>query len=235
MLDKIKDILKNINLLYVGNSSEKQLSIITLLQLLCENVHITYALDDAMRQCKLLDPEIVVIDIEMLEFDGVGFIQRLRQKNAKSAVIVLTDNLYDTAALQGYVQQILVKPFDSEALVAGLKASAEHLIEQECLDFPVNKRLFFDSTNSMLMLNEQTIHLTPKEKKLLELLSRNRQRIVTYNEIEHYVWKDQSMSMGSLKSIVNKIRTKIGMSDIIRNYSNEGYKLTQDMEIDKTL
>ncbi len=229
MIDQIKMILRNVNLLYIEGESDKQFSVRTLLQLLCENVYITHDLTDAMQQCNRIKPEIVVIDVGTSEFDGVAFIKTLRESNRACALLVLSNTLLELAALKGLVQQTLVKPFESAAFVSGLQACAEHLVEHEYLNFPFRKPLYFDDVFGVLYLNGEHVHLTPKEKKLIKLLYKNRHRTVTYSEIENYVWEDQSMSMGSLKSIVNKIRTKAGYSNMIRNYSNEGYKLTMDV------
>ncbi len=56
---------------------------------------------------------------------------------------------------------------------------------------------------------------------------KNRDRIVTYAEIEHEVWDDEHMSLNSLRTNIGFLRKKIPFN-AIGNISNMGYKLKID-------
>lgn len=57
-----------------------------------------------------------------------------------------------------------------------------------------------------------------------ELLLQNKHRIVTYDELQDYVWQDQVMTDSALKSLVKSLRQKLPKEYIV-NLSGVGYKL----------
>ena len=68
------------------------------------------------------------------------------------------------------------------------------------------------------------IKFTATELKLLEFLLEKRDTIVTSQEIKSYVWESEDATDGALKSLVNKVRVKIGKNSI-KNQSGLGYKI----------
>ena len=60
--------------------------------------------------------------------------------------------------------------------------------------------------------------------KVVELLIKNKNRYVSYEEIENYVWSDSVMTKDALKTLVKNIKIKIS-KDLILNLTNSGYKI----------
>ena len=58
----------------------------------------------------------------------------------------------------------------------------------------------------------------------MNILVENRTRVVTYEEIEQYVWENEYMSLNSLRTTIGFLRKKIPFN-CIKNVSNLGYKL----------
>ena len=82
----------------------------------------------------------------------------------------------------------------------------------------------FDIFNKNLLINEEIIKLRTKEILFLELLIKNKNRYVSYEEIENYVWSDSVMTKDALKTLVKNIKIKIS-KDLILNLTNSGYKI----------
>ncbi|MAD43135.1 MAG: hypothetical protein CL623_12190 [Arcobacter sp.] len=78
--------------------------------------------------------------------------------------------------------------------------------------------------NHTLVNDGGMIKLRTKELDFLVLLLKNKNRYVTYTEIENYVWLDSSMSKDALKTLVKNIKTKIP-KELILNLSGTGYKI----------
>lgn len=66
--------------------------------------------------------------------------------------------------------------------------------------------------------------MSKKELLFLTLLVKNREKIVTYAQIEREVWDDEYMSLNSLRTNIGFLRKKIPYN-IISNVSNMGYRL----------
>ncbi|NLC27741.1 MAG: helix-turn-helix domain-containing protein, partial [Campylobacteraceae bacterium] len=58
----------------------------------------------------------------------------------------------------------------------------------------------------------------------LEFLLLNTRRVVTYEELQQKVWKDDIMTDSALRSLVRNLRKKLP-SDFIDNLSGIGYKI----------
>ena len=96
-------------------------------------------------------------------------------------------------------------------------------------------KIVFDPLNSLLIHNDKQIELTTKENKLLMHLIQNDNRIVSYDEIESYVWDNMYVTRNTLTSIISNIRKKADNINLIKNYSNQGYKIVTENILMKVL
>lgn len=75
-----------------------------------------------------------------------------------------------------------------------------------------------------LYFKDEIVNLRKRDKDFLLLLHENRHRVLTYDLIEEYIWKDKSMSMSALKTFIKELRQRLPV-DFIVNVPQEGYKL----------
>ena len=78
--------------------------------------------------------------------------------------------------------------------------------------------------NLSLVHNNELIKLRTKEVDFLYLLLKNKDRFVTYIEIENFVWCNDVMTKDALKTLVKNLKKKIP-SDLIINLNGTGYKI----------
>ena len=192
-------------------------------RLICEHISLS-DFEKAMEVYMKIRPSIILVHVLAETRKVTEFIKNIRRLNSKCTIIVLTsealqDELNDI--LGDDIQKLLAHPITFEELVVTM----ENVIDYDNLYYYITKTLLFEPNKSSLVLEEKHIKLTPKETKLLSLLLQNRDRIVSYAEIENYVWKDKSMSRNTLTSIVGNIRKKSGLAEIIKNYSDQGYQI----------
>lgn len=96
----------------------------------------------------------------------------------------------------------------------------------------MNTLYFIDETtryepfnSSFVHTNKHTTKLTTKENKLLTYLFENKDKIVSYDEIEDYIWGDMELHRNTLTSMISNIKKKAKNRMFIKNYSNQGYKI----------
>jgi len=84
----------------------------------------------------------------------------------------------------------------------------------------------FDLFNEIVFetVTRKKIDLTKKELALLLLLVKNKRLVLSKTVIEEYVWEFQSVSESAVKTLVKKLRNKIG-ADVIVTHSNTGYSI----------
>ncbi len=88
-----------------------------------------------------------------------------------------------------------------------------------------NNGIYFDEYRDQFFKSGGVrIDFTRLEKLFLKLLISRKNDIVDYDTIKEVVWKGKSMSVYTMRNIVNKIRQKT-YYEIIRNHSNKGYTI----------
>jgi DNA-binding response OmpR family regulator len=88
----------------------------------------------------------------------------------------------------------------------------------------INESVIYDIFNKTLFVEDLMVKLTKNEQLLLHLLAKNRQRAISYEEIESTIWAYEGMSMDALRSLVRMLRKKLG-GNFVENVSGIGYRL----------
>ena len=223
----LKNINKNIKILYVEDDEIARENGIEYLQNFFEQI---YEASDAIKALQLYEkyqPDIIITDIQMPKLNGLEFVKRIRQKDKKTQIIIITafcDKDYLLKAIELGLVKYLVKPVCEKEFEEALFLCVNSLQNNESNIIKLDENSYFDIFNKNLLINEEIIKLRTKEILFLELLIKNKNRYVSYEEIENYVWENSVMTKDALKTLVKNIKTKIP-KDLILNLSNSGYKI----------
>lgn len=82
----------------------------------------------------------------------------------------------------------------------------------------------YDAHTQQLTIDNQVVKLPRKEGMLLEMLIRHKGRIVTTEEIYWHLWGEDEVSESAFKSVLSRLRSKVGKSTI-RSHSGVGYSI----------
>ena len=154
-------------------------------------IDIAYDGEDGLHLITTIPYDAAVIDIMLPKLDGLNLIDRMRQQNITTPVIVLSakGSLDDRIrGLQAGGDDYLVKPFAFSELAARIQA----LIRRSgCNAEPTGLsvgNLRIDLKRRKVFHGETEIELQPKEFALLEYLMRNSGRVVSKTMIMEHVW-----------------------------------------------
>lgn len=167
-------------------------------------------------------PDIVISDIEMPYKNGIELIQLIRKNDINTIIIMVTaysneEYLLDLINLN--VNHYILKPINSDNLLTGIiKGLGDKLTKN--IFFSID--CYFDIQQYKLFYNNEEIILRKREIEFLILLHDN--KILNYEQIEEYIWKDKSMSMSALKTFIKELRQKLPI-ELIQNVPQTGYKL----------
>jgi two-component system, OmpR family, KDP operon response regulator KdpE len=147
------------------------------------------ALDLAARK----HPDVVVLDLGLPGIDGVDVIRGLRGWSQVPIVVLsVRDAEGDkVAALDAGADDYVTKPFGMDELLARLRAAlrrtapAEEEALVETVDFTI------DLTAKKVRRDGEEVRLTPTEWHLVEVLVRNRGRLVAQRQLLQEVWGPQ--------------------------------------------
>lgn len=220
----------NITLLYVEDDTKSRSHYANGFRFLFEKV---YEADDVARATTLYQehrPDILLVDINLPDGDGLAFIQTLRDEKSSSLIIVLSayshrDQLFRAIELNLF--KYLVKPIKNSELLLVLQAAIKKIYSARC-DLSivhVSDTIIWNKEAYTLEYNRQSITLSSHENRFVELLLSNSQRIFSLEEIEYFVWRDnENPSTQAIKNLINRLRKKLPKS-LIKNHYGIGYQI----------
>lgn len=176
---------------------------------------------------KKYHPDIILTDINMPKMDGITLAKKIRATDKTTKIIISTafsDKNYLLEAIELQLEKYIIKPLTSRNLLPALTKAIEGLEEKKDIKFYLDDNFYFDSKTSLFYLDDEEMEMTKKELLFLKLLVLNENRVVSYEEIEQFVWEEEYMSLNSLRTTIGFLRKKIPFN-CIKNISNMGYKL----------
>lgn len=207
------DIIRKNAQMYLGN--------------VCKKVWLAKDGLEALEVYEDYNPDIIISDIKMPRLSGLDMASKIRKTDKMTPIILataFTDTTYLLRAVELQLVKYLVKPITSKKLHEALSLANEHLSQDALSNIQLNGNATYDTLNKTLVIHNEVIKLTKNELLLLDILVKHTRRVVTYNEIEKYIWFDGLMSMDTLRSLMRSLRKKL--QDIkIENVSGVGYRL----------
>ncbi|MEU3271687.1 response regulator [Saccharomonospora sp. NPDC006951] len=137
-------------------------------------------------------PDVVVLDLGLPDMDGTDVINGLRGWT-QVPIIVLSardDSTDKVHALDAGADDYVTKPFGMDELLARLRAAVRRsgVSTSESDAVVETPSLLIDLAAKKAKRDGGEVHLTKTEWRLLELLVRNRGRLVTQKQLLHEVW-----------------------------------------------
>jgi two-component system KDP operon response regulator KdpE len=159
-----------------------------------------------------LQPDLILTDLAMPVADGFELIASVR-KTSDTPIIVLSVRGSDSEKIRALdigADDFVVKPFSMPELLARLRAHLRRIAPAApaaVLRFP---ELTIDVERRLVTQGGRSIHLTPTEFALLELLARNAGKPVLFDDIIASVWKSApATSTDTVRVHVSSLRKKI--------------------------
>jgi two-component system KDP operon response regulator KdpE len=157
-------------------------------------------------------PDLVILDLGLPDMDGVDVARGIR---AWSTVPIIVLSARDAervkvAALDAGADDYVTKPFGMDELLARLRAALRRAAPAgeepvvETADFTV------DLGAKQVLRAGERVHLTPTEWHVVELLARNRGKLVTQRHMLQQVWGPEYFEETHyLRFYLSQIRRKL--------------------------
>jgi DNA-binding response OmpR family regulator len=179
--------------------------------------------------------DLIVLDIMLPKLDGISLCRRLRRAKHMTPVLILTarDTSRDRViGLDVGADDYVVKPFDLPELFARIRA----LLRRGNTNLsPVLewRGVLLDPSNCQVTYGGQLLHLTPKEYSLLDLLLRQKGRLVSRSAIIERLWTfDDPPSEETVKVHLKTLRRKLKVAgapgNLVEAVYGLGYRLKQN-------
>ncbi len=231
-MDKIfLEKLKTLTILYAEDEEGIRKKISDSLRYYVKSVIEAQNGERALQLYREKKPDILFTDIMMPKLDGIELVRTIRKDDVKMPIVIITahtDKEYLLRAVDLHLEQYIIKPINLTDLKNALQKCVDVISKNHAFmrDLPGDYSYDFDS--KVLTCRDKVIKLSKKEIAFFELLIQNRHRVVTYSELQNYIWQDEIMSDDALKSLIRNIRHKFP-KDYIKNLSGIGYKLNDQI------
>ncbi len=162
-----------------------------------------------------------VLDINVPNIDGIKILKKIREEYIDIPVIIISASVELELIKESYdfgCNDYIKKPFFIDELE--IKIQKLCIIEDEKIKFDENS--YFDFKSSFILLDEEEIRLTKKERLLLNLFLSKKNKVVSFEAIESYVWEGSFVSLESIRTLIRRLRKTL-KKDYIETIVDTGY------------
>jgi len=173
---------------------EKKISRVLQLELEYENYITEIAGNgkDALRLIEEQEWDLVLLDIMIPELSGLEVLRRVRRTDESTPIILLTarDEIHDkVSGLDLGANDYITKPFQIEELLARIRVHLRKpVVKQVAGDLLTVGDLSVNLGGREVKRLEQPIELTPREFDLLVCLLKNKNLVLTRDQLIEQVW-----------------------------------------------
>ena len=168
--------------------------------------------DDAIATASTRRIDLALVDIVMPGMSGLDVLRAMKQR-WKFPVLLLTARGSDAdraAGMELGADDYVLKPFSPEDLSSRIRHALREdgSSEQEVVRAG---RIVIDLSRRLVRRNEQPVHLTATEWRLLEVMARGAPRVIPNERLLSSVWgAEYARDIDYLKVWMSRLRRKLG-------------------------
>jgi DNA-binding response OmpR family regulator len=175
------------------------------------------------------DIHLILSDVEMPGMSGLDFLKELRNNKKYRHIPFLLmsgKRISEIDIIEGYQSgsdDYIVKPFSMQVLVAKIKNLLNRIypLKNNILN---HKGIFINLETRQAIVGKEKIKLTKKEFELLEILIKNKGKILSYDDILTSIWSDKYSDPHTIETHISSLRGKLKKKGkLIKNVSGVGY------------
>lgn len=203
-----------------------------------QDYHVVVAPDAerALKEVKLLDYDMLIVDIMLPRMNGIELSKRMKANYPKIPIIMLTALGQIDEKIAGFdagADDYMVKPFDLRELyvriAAVLKRNRDFENEEQSNTLSYDT-LTIDLRSKSVLREGIDIKLTPKEFDLLAFFLRHAENLLSREEIARNVWgKNFDTGTNYIDVYINYLRKKMDkdfVHKLIHTKSGHGFILS---------
>ena len=190
-------------------------------QTLCYNLSAAgYTVDAAITKaeaaafCEKRDYDLIVLDVNLPDGNGFDFCREFKARRPDTAVVFLTAHDMERDMLRGFelgADDYVTKPFPISVFRKKIAALLSRLQKQSGGDCYDDGNLLINFTEMSAALTGRAVSFTPLEYRLLKVLTKNPQIVLTRQVLLEKLWDadENFVDEHALTSAISRIRGKI--------------------------
>ncbi len=169
--------------------------------------------EQALQKIETAHPDLVVLDVMLPKLDGYQVCRRVRE-HTTIPVILLTAKKEDEDVIQGLelgADDYITKPFNPREVALRSQAVLRRCGWNKTQSLITIGALQMDVEGHRVMLDNQPVHLTSNEFKLLICLASNAGRVLSWQSLLKTAWEVEFWEGGKemVKTAIYRLRQKI--------------------------
>jgi len=217
----------NKNILIVEDESIVAMEIESYLLSLNYNIiSICSTADEAYKKTISNDIDLILMDIYLIESDGIEASIRIKKIKPHLPIIFLSAYMDEETidrAIEVNPEAYLTKPFNRKDLAVSIKIALKN---KESImmtgDIILDNEFSFDTKSLALICCGENVSLTKKERTLLTLFLKQKNHLITIEKIEYELWPNKPSNDSRRRSLISRLRAKL-KHKFIETHASEGY------------
>lgn len=166
-------------------------------------------------------PHLILMDISLPFYSGYYWCSEIRKYSKVPIVFISSksENMDIVMAMNMGGDDYITKPFSIDVLIAKIQALLRRTYSYQSDNANLeHKGAILDMGQTVLLYQDYKIDLTKNELKILEVLLKNKNNVVSRDKIMQKLWDDESfIDDNTLTVNMNRLRKKL------ESYGLEGY------------
>jgi two-component system KDP operon response regulator KdpE len=188
---------------------------------------------EALNARSIDKPDLVLLDLGLPDRDGLELVTLLRGEPRPALIVISARDQTEqkVAALDLGADDYVTKPFDTEELLARVRASLRHRLASEAERQIVEAGpVTIDLLERRVRRSGEDVHVTPKEWALLSELAKHPGRVLTHDYLLRTAWGPAHVGQTEyLRVAIRALRQKLedtpSRPQLIVNEPGVGYRL----------
>lgn len=219
--------LKTKQMLFLEDDEELSHMMIPIFKVFVKDVFYAHSIESAKKMMAEETVDLIFTDIHLHNENGLDFVKDVRAINEVIPIIVLSGYKDEPLLLRAIplgLTDYLIKPVNYTQLTVAFEKCIQKICKVVHQRIPLSNGFEYSVEEKKLIKEGVWYELKKKELLFIELLSKNKNRLITKEMIQASVWECEDMSDAALYNFIMRIRNRFG-KDFIHMISNLGYRL----------
>ncbi len=177
---------------------------------------------------------LILLDINLPYYDGYYICREIRRRSSVPIIVVTSrdSEVDELMSMNLGADDFITKPYNTQILLARISSIIRRTYNNSDSEVLEYRGLLHNLSTSEVEYNDKKIELSKNESKILYTLIKNKEKIVSRNEIIEALWQsDEFVDDNTLTVNINRLRKKleeIGAIDYLKTKRGQGYILIWD-------
>ena len=171
---------------------------------------------------------LFIVDINLPNYSGIDILKYIRQTDLQTPIIVITASLEIENFINAFdngCSEYIKKPFH----IKEMEIRVNKLLNDDKRNIYFSEDFYFNINRKTLFYKSNEIELRNKERRLIEILVQNKNKIVPTEVVCDYVWEGDIKENYPIRQLLADLRKKLPL-DIIKTKVRQGYIIEVEYE-----